>query len=243
MKKILLGFLFSLFIVMELLAQVRITGKVTTDEGDGIPGVNIQEKGTSNGTITDIEGNYSVEVGEDATLVFSYVGYLTEEVSVAGRSVIDISLAEDITQLMEIVVIGYGEVQKEDLTGSIATLNTREFNKGVITSPQDLLVGKIAGVSIVSDGGAPGSGTTIRIRGGSSLSANNDPLIIIDGFPVDNTGVTGISNPLSTINPNDIESFTVLKDASATAIYGYRASFFFKPTFFRWPARLNYIIK
>jgi iron complex outermembrane receptor protein len=125
---------------------------------------------------------------------------------------------------MEVVVIGYGEVKKEDLTGSIATLSTKDFNKGVTTSPQDLLVGRIAGVSVVSDGGAPGSGTTIRIRGGSSMSASNDPLIIIDGFPVDNTDISGVSNPLSTINPNDIESFTVLKDASATAIYGSRAS-------------------
>ena len=225
MKKILLSLIFLFLSSLSLLAQVEITGKVIDEEdGTGIPGVSIQEKGTSNGTITDADGNYSVAVGEEAMLVFSFVGFITEEVSVGGRSIINIRMIADITTLAEIVVVGYGEMQKEDLTGSIATLNTREFNKGITTSPQDLLVGRIAGVSVVNDGGAPGSGTTIRIRGGSSLSANNDPLIIIDGFPVDNSDISGVSNPLSTINPNDIESFTVLKDASATAIYGSRAS-------------------
>jgi iron complex outermembrane receptor protein len=126
--------------------------------------------------------------------------------------------------LTEVVVIGYGELQKKDVTGSIVAIDTKDFNRGVISSPQDLLVGKVAGMQITSNNGAPGSGSTIRIRGGSSLKASNDPLIVIDGFPVDNSVISGSPNALATINPNDIESFTVLKDASATAIYGSRAS-------------------
>jgi iron complex outermembrane receptor protein len=126
--------------------------------------------------------------------------------------------------LGEVVVIGYGEVKKEDLTGAVAALGTKDFNKSVVNSPQDLLVGRVAGVQIISNSGAPGSGSTIRIRGGGSVGASNDPLIVIDGFPVDNGEVKGMSNPLASIHPNDIESVSVLKDASATAIFGSRAS-------------------
>jgi TonB-linked SusC/RagA family outer membrane protein len=207
-------------------AQSRVvTGTVTSgDDGTGLPGVSILEKGTTNGTVTDGDGKYSISLGENATLVFSFVGYAAQEVAVAGRTTLDLVLQTDITALDEIVIVGYGEVQKKDATGAVMNMSTKDFNKGVMASPQDLIVGKFAGVSVTSGNGAPGAGSTIRIRGGSSLTATNDPLIVIDGFPVDGGTRDGLANPLSSINPNDIETFTVLKDASATAIYGSRAS-------------------
>ncbi len=205
--------------------SVRVTGKVTSgDEGTGLPGVSILEKGTSNGTVTDVDGNYSISVNDNATLVFSFVGYASQEVLVGGRTSIDIVLQQDVTALGEVVIIGYGQQERKDVTGSITAITAKDFNKGVMSSPQDLLVGKLAGVQVTPGSGAPGSSATIRIRGGSSMSATNDPLIVIDGFAVDNAGIAGLSNALSSINPNDIESVTVLKDASATAIYGSRAS-------------------
>lgn len=216
---------------VQALAQTRVTGRViAADDGTGLPGVSILEKGTSNGAVTDSEGNYSVSVSPNATLVFSFVGYATQEIALNGRTSVDVTLESDVTALSEVVVIGYGEIQKKDATGAVMNISAKDFNKGVLTSPQDLLVGKFAGVSITSSSGAPGASSTIRIRGGSSLSASNDPLIVIDGFPVDNvpsTGagsIAGVPNALASINPNDIETFTVLKDASATAIYGSRAS-------------------
>ncbi len=210
-------------------AQNRtIAGKVTSsDDGSALPGVNILEKGTTNGTVTDASGAYSISVKSDATLIFSFVGYVSQEVQAGSQSSLDIILQADVATLSEIVVIGYGEVQKKDVTGAVSAIGTKDFNKSVLTSPQDLITGRIAGVSVISDNGAPGANSVIRIRGGSSLNGNNDPLIVIDGVPVDATTSTspgGISNPLSTLNPNDIETFTVLKDASATAIYGSRAS-------------------
>ncbi|MFN3378153.1 MAG: SusC/RagA family TonB-linked outer membrane protein, partial [Runella zeae] len=159
-----------------------------------------------------------------ATLVFSFVGMLTQEVPVATRTTIDVVLENDNKQLAEVVVIGYGSQRKKDLTGSIAAINSADFNKGNIATPDQLVAGKVAGVQITPNGGAPGAGSTIRIRGGASLNASNDPLIVIDGVPLDNGEVRGAANPLSLINPNDIESFNILKDASATAIYGSRAS-------------------
>lgn len=206
-------------------AQQVVTGKVTSsDDGSPIPGVNILEKGTTNGSVTDGEGGFKINVGANATLVFSFVGYASQEIAVGNQTNIAVVLQTDVTALSEVVVIGYGEVQKKDATGAVLAISNKDFNKGVLTSPQDLLVGKFAGVSITSNSGAPGSGSTIRIRGGASLNASNDPLIVIDGFPVDNTSPGGVANPLASINPNDIETFTVLKDASATAIYGSRAS-------------------
>ncbi len=206
-------------------SQSRVTGKVTSaDDGTGLPGVSILEKGTANGTVTDGDGNFSIQVGQNATLVFSFVGYASQEIAVGTQSTINVNLEADVTALGEIVVVGYGEQKREDVTGSIVALNNKDFNRGVLTSPQDLMIGRVAGVSVVTNSGAPGAGSTIRIRGGSSLNASNDPLIVIDGFPVDNTGIGGTANPLASLNPNDIESFTVLKDASATAIYGLRAS-------------------
>jgi len=212
-------------------SQTRITGKVVSSEDDtALPGVSILEKGTTNGTVTDADGNYSISVASDAVLVFSFVGFSTQEVPVANQSAINVALQQDVTSLNEVIVVGYGEVQKKDATGAVLNISSKDFNKGVLASPQDLLIGKFAGVAITSQGGAPGAGSTIRIRGGSSLSASNDPLIVIDGFPVDNTpssgagSIAGVPNVLAALNPNDIETFTVLKDASATAIYGSRAS-------------------
>ncbi|MFN8342222.1 MAG: TonB-dependent receptor [Cyclobacteriaceae bacterium] len=209
-----------------VLAQERlISGKVTSgDDGSPLPGVNVVVKGTSNGTATDGDGKYSISVAEGTTLSFSYIGYSTQEIAVGSQTTIDVVLAVDAVSLQEVVVVGYGEVQKKDATGAVINMSTRDFNKGVLTSPQDLIVGKFAGVSVTTNSGAPGAGATIRVRGGASLNASNDPLIVIDGFPVDNTSPGGVANPLATINPNDIETFTVLKDASATAIYGSRAS-------------------
>lgn len=220
------SFLFVLLLCsLQGWAQTKVAGKVTSgDDGTGLPGVSILEKGTSNGTVSDAEGNYSISVNPNGTLVFSFVGYASQEVSVSNQSSLNITLQADVTSLDEIVVIGYGEVQKKDATGAVMAIGNKDFNKGVLTSPQDLVVGKFAGVSVTSASGAPGANSTIRIRGGSSLTANNDPLIVIDGFPIDNTTPAGISNPLASLNPNDIETFTVLKDASATAIYGSRAA-------------------
>lgn len=206
--------------------EYNITGKVTDKtNGESLPGVYVIVKGTKAGAVTDANGTYTVKVPDaNATLVFSYLGFLTQEMPVGSSKVIDVALELDVKMLGEIVVIGYGTVKKSDATGSVSVVSSEDFNKGAIVSPQQLLVGKSAGVVITNGNGAPGSGSTIRIRGGSSLSASNDPLIVVDGVPLENGGPSGMGNSLSMINPNDIESMTVLKDASATAIYGSRAS-------------------
>ncbi|HTJ47896.1 MAG TPA: TonB-dependent receptor [Cyclobacteriaceae bacterium] len=214
------------FLAGQAWAQSRtVTGKVTgADDGTVLPGVNVLEKGTVNGTATDAEGNFSIQVKENAVLVISFVGYAPQEITVGNQSSIAVALLPDIATLNEVVVIGYGSVKKTDATGALAVIDSKVFNKGVVGSPQELLMGKAAGVNITTNGGAPGNASTIRIRGGSSLSASNDPLIVIDGVPISNNNLGGSPNILATINPNDIETFTVLKDASATAIYGLRAS-------------------
>lgn len=227
MKRQLLVFFWMCLLSIPVSAQVEITGQVTSsDESGALPGVSILEKGTTNGTVTGIDGYYSIMVtDEDVVLVISFVGYESQEIPVKGKRTVDVVLDPDIQTLSQVVVIGYGEVERNDVTGAVATLGERDFNQGVTTSPQDLLTGKMAGVTVSSNNGAPGAGSQIRIRGGSSLGgAINDPLIVIDGFPIDDGDVSGLSNPLNTLNPNDIESFTVLKDASAAAIYGSRAS-------------------
>jgi len=207
-------------------AQSRtVSGTVTGgDDGSTLVGVNILEKGTTNGTVTDASGNYVMKVKDNATLVFSFIGYAPQEIAVDNRTAISVVLQPDVATLNEVVVVGYGTVKKSDATGALAVVDSRTFNKGVVNSPQELLAGKAAGVSVTTNSGAPGNTSTIRIRGGSSLSASNDPLIVIDGVPISNTNLGGSPNILSTINPNDIENFTVLKDASATAIYGLRAA-------------------
>ncbi|GHN01264.1 SusC/RagA family TonB-linked outer membrane protein [Cytophagales bacterium WSM2-2] len=205
--------------------QVTVSGKVTSaDDGSPIPGVNVLEKGTSNGSVTDANGEFKIGVTSNATLAFSFVGYKTQEVSVGSQSLINVALEVDVTSLNEVVVVGYGTQEKKDVTGVVAAVGTKDFNRAVIASPQDMLIGKVAGVQITTNNGAPGSGATIRIRGDGSATGSRDPLIVIDGYPVDNNGTTGVANAMATINPNDIETFTVLKDASATAIYGLRAA-------------------
>jgi len=197
---------------------------VDASDGSPLPGATVQVKGTSSGTVTDINGKYSIQVNGTAILIFSYVGYQTQEISVKPNTTVNIKLKPSAANLNELVVIGYGTVKKKDATGSVTAISSKSFNKGAITTPTDLLSGKVAGVQITTNGGAPGSGATIRIRGGSSLSASNDPLIVVDGVPLSNSGIAGMRNPLNSINPADIATFTVLKDASATAIYGSRAS-------------------
>ena len=218
----------SLFLILGSVAfaQKTITGKVTdaADKSEMI-GVTVSVKGTTKGTQTDLSGNYSIEVpNNQAILVFTFVGKVPKEVAVGSQTVINLSMADDAAILGEVVVIGYGSQKKKDLTGSIVSVTSTDFVKGQITTPEQLVSGKLAGVQITSNSGAPGAGSTIRIRGGSSLNANNDPLIVLDGMPLDNSGISGAANPLNMINPADIETFTVLKDASATAIYGSRAS-------------------
>ena len=202
--------------------NVTVTGTVLDSTGEPVIGANVLVKGTTNGTITDFDGNFMLNVPKDAILSVSFVGYKSAEVKAA--STVMVTLEDDSQVLDAVVVIGYGSVKKNDMTGSVTAIKPDKLNKGLITNAQDMMTGKIAGVSVISKGGAPGEGATIRIRGGSSLTAENDPLIVIDGLAMDNKGVKGLANPLSMVNPNDIESFTVLKDASATAIYGSRAS-------------------
>lgn len=217
--------LLALLLPASLVAQTIVTGTVT-DQADAspLPGVNILVKGTTTGASTDFDGIYSIKVSQGDILVFSYLGYVTQEITYAGQATLDVSLVEDTAQLDEIVIIGYGSVKKEDLTGSVDVISSDDFNKGPIVSTDQLLTGKAAGVRITNSGGSPDSSPNIRIRGGASLSANSSPLIVIDGVPIGNDNPAGVSNPLSLVNPNDVESFSILKDASATAIYGSRAS-------------------
>ncbi|MBS7290517.1 MAG: TonB-dependent receptor [Bacteroidales bacterium] len=197
---------------------------VVNDAMGPVIGATVMEKGTTNGTSTGLDGDYVLNVSSaDALIEISCIGY-TSVTYKASQVPPTVLLEEDALFLDDVVVIGYGTVKKSDMTGSVATVKADQINKGVVASPTDLLKGKSAGVVVTSGDGAPGSASTIRIRGGSSLQASNDPLIIIDGLPVSNTGISGTASALSSINPNDIESFTVLKDASATAIYGSRAS-------------------
>lgn len=227
LKKFALFLSLFMFTTMQLAGQeIQIKGKIT-DAGtnETLPGVNIIIKGTTTGSVSNLDGEYTISASAGQVLVFSFLGYASKEIIVtSSASIINVAMEASVTGLDEVVVIGYGTVKKADATGSVSVVSSKDFNKGAMTSPQDLVVGKTAGVVITSNSGAPGSGSTIRIRGGSSLRASNDPLVVIDGVPLDNTGINGLSNPLATINPNDIETFTVLKDASATAIYGSRAS-------------------
>ncbi len=218
--------MFALFVGLILsvgaFAQSALQGHVKDASGEPIIGATVRIVGADGGTITDFDGNFKIAANPGATLSVTYVGYKPAEVTAANGMVV--VLQEDAQTLSDVVVIGYGTVKKDDLTGSVTAIKPDEMNRGVVTNPQDLMVGKIAGVQVGSNDGTPGGGSTIRIRGGSSLNASNDPLIVIDGLPMDNKGVQGLANPLSMVNPADIETFTVLKDASATAIYGSRAS-------------------
>lgn len=209
------------------IAQTTVSGTVTDVEtGEPLPGVNISlAEDPSQGTSTNADGEYSLQIpSSDAVLVFSYVGYERQEINVNDRSTINVEMNRDVTTLEDVVVIGYGVQETDDNTGSIQSVNSSDFNQGAVSSAGELFQGKAAGVNVTSADGAPGSGPTIRIRGGSSLSASNEPLYVVDGFPLEEGGISGMRNPLNTINPNDIESINILKDASATAIYGSRAS-------------------
>jgi TonB-dependent starch-binding outer membrane protein SusC len=217
-------------------AQQSVSGKVTSsDDGSGIPGVNVLEKGTTNGTVSDADGNYTISVGANATLSFSFVGYATQDVSVGSQTNLNVSLKPDVTALSEVVVIGYGTAKVKDATGSVVAIGTENFNKGVITTPDQLFNGRTAGLVITPSSGEPGAASTINIRGTASIRGNQEPLYVIDGVPVDNgtgtsatqSGVEGTStpkNPLLFLNPNDIESVNILKDASSAAIYGSRGA-------------------
>ena len=230
-----------LFVVLALgtvsaFAQRSVSGRVTASEdGSGIPGVNILEKGTTNGTASDFDGNFSLSVGDNAVLVFSFIGYSTQEITVGAQSTINVSMELDVTALSEVVVIGYGEVNKRDITGSVASVQSEDFVKGIISSPEQLIQGKAAGVQVTGASGEPGAGVTIRIRGTSSVRGGNNPLFVVDGIPLSGAdisaggadlgrGTSSAKNPLNFLNPSDIESIDVLKDASATAIYGSRGA-------------------
>jgi TonB-dependent starch-binding outer membrane protein SusC len=219
-----------LFVIMGfsnlVLAQITVRGKVSDNiDKQALPGVTVVVKGSNIATQTNASGQFTLNVpNTQAILVFSFVGKIAKEVTIGNQTEINIVLLDDASLLGEVVVIGYGSQKKKDLTGSVVSISSADFVKGQITTPEQLVSGKLAGVQITSNSGAPGAGSTIRIRGGSSLNASNDPLIVLDGVPLDNSGISGAANPLGMINPNDIETFTVLKDASATAIYGSRAS-------------------
>ena len=221
--KVFLTLLAIMFVSVKAIAQqITVNGVVQDTQGEPIIGANILIKGTATGTITDLDGNFQLTTDADALLVISFIGYQTQELP--AQPVMNITLRDDSKQLEEVVVIGYGSVKKNDLSGSVVAIKAEDMNKGAVTSPQELIQGKVPGLYVSAGDGQPGAGSSIRIRGGASLNASNDPLIVIDGIPVANDAAPGTPNALATINPNDIETFTVLKDASATAIYGSRAS-------------------
>lgn len=212
-----------IFFATSLVAQQNIVGTVTDTNGNPLPAVSVVVQGTADGVSTDFDGNYSISATNGQVLVFSSLGFETQEATVNGTT-LDITLLESTSKLDEVVVIGYGSVTKKEATGSVAVLSDSDFNSGKIVSSDELLTGKVAGLVITNNGGNPDSAPNIRIRGGASLNANNNPLIVIDGIPLDIVSPAGVSNPFTLINPNDIASFSVLKDASATSIYGSRAS-------------------
>jgi len=228
---------YFLFFTSAVAQQLTIEGTVTDSEsGEALPGVNIVLQGTTTGTSTDLEGEYSLQVPDlEGTLVFSFIGYQTQEIPIQGREVIDVALESAALVGEELVVVGYGSVRKRDLTGSVSGLRERDFSQGVVTSLDQLIGSKVAGVRFIQGTNLPGSGVDINIRGASSINAGNGPLYVVDGVPIDNSNATEGSgefftntrsprNPLNNINPSDIESIDVLKDASATAIYGSRGA-------------------
>ena len=220
--------LVALFLMgcLQLLAQSRMIQGEVTDAQNGEPliGATVMVEGEKSGTVTDFDGNFKLQVTSSAKKVkISYIGYVDKIVEISDR--MNVKLESDSQILTDVVVIGYGTARKSDLTGSVATVSSKDFNKGLVSSPEQLINGKVSGVQIMSNSGSASAGSTIRVRGGASLNASNDPLIVLDGVPLEQGGISGnSSNFLSMINPADIESMTVLKDASSTAIYGSRAS-------------------
>ena len=209
-------------------SQKIVSGNVTDESNQPLIGVTVALQGTTVGTITDIDGNYSLSIpsgNDDKPIIFSFIGYESVTTNIPSAGKLNIQMRPAVTELEEIVAIGYGTKRKGDMTGSIASVSEKDFNGGVVSSPEQLINGKVAGVQITNGGGSPSGGSTIKIRGGASLNASNNPLIVLDGVPLENGGISGNDNNfLSLINPNDIESMTILKDASSTAIYGSRAS-------------------
>ena len=217
-----LGLILGLFLSVSAFAQIDVKGHVKDATGEPIIGATVRVDGTQTATITDFDGNFALKAKQGANITVTYVGYQDATVKAAPNVVV--TLQDDAQVLENVVVIGYGRAKKNDLTGSVTAIKPDELSKGITNNATDMLVGKVAGVDVITSGGTPGAGAQIRIRGGSSLNASNDPLYVIDGLTIDGNTATGMSNILAMINPNDIETFTVLKDASATAIYGSRAS-------------------
>ena len=215
--------LFLLFLSIGAFAQQSVSGLITDSSGTALPGVNVIIQGTNVGVSSDFDGNYQINVDNGQILVFSYIGYDSVELTVNGTNQ-DIKMIESNSELDEVVVIGYGTVRKKDLTGAVDLVTEKNFAKGSVVSPQQLIRGKVAGVSIVSNSGAPGDDSNVLIRGIGSLNLNSNPLYVVDGIPLDAGGVGGSRSPLNAINPADIEAISILKDASATAIYGSRAA-------------------
>ena len=214
-----------LLIAVAGFAQTAVTGKVTdSKEGSPVLSATVTVKGTKTAVTTAADGTFKINAPANAVLVITSVGYSITEVAVAGKTSIDVSIVQTDQRLNEVVVVAYGTKRRGDLTGSVTSISAKDFQKGNIASSEQLLVGKVAGLEVTTGGGSAGGGSKIRIRSGSSLNASNDPLIVIDGVPVESNGIAGSANYLNTINPNDIESISVLKDASATALYGSRAS-------------------
>ena len=211
---------------MSQTGSLKVTGKVIDETDEPVIGVSVVVKGTSIGTTTDLNGNFSLSVPKNTKeLLFSYIGYKSLQITIPANRIINYQMKSEYQLLNDVVVIGYGTQRKSDLTGSVSNINSKEFNQGLISSPEQLINGKVSGVQIMRNSGSPTAGSTIRIRGGASLNASNDPLIVLDGVPLEIGGISGnSSNFLSLINPNDIKSMTILKDASSTAIYGSRAS-------------------
>ena len=212
----------GLFLSVGAFAQINVKGHVKDAQGESVIGATVRVANTQTATITDFDGNFTLKANSGDDIVISYIGYQDAKVKAAPQ--VEVTLQDDAALLNEVVVIGYGVARKNDLTGSVTAMKPDEKNHGLQVTAQDMIQGKIAGVNVNSSSGEPGGGAQIRIRGGASLNASNDPLIVIDGMPMDNNSTKGMNNPLSLVNPNDIESFTVLKDASATAIYGSRGS-------------------
>lgn len=223
----------------EIPVQITVRGQVTDENGEPLPGVTVRVKDANQGTITDMEGNYSLEVPDgNASLIFSFVGFISQTIAINNQSRIDVSLEPDVETLEEVVVVGYGTEKRKDLTGAVSSVSSEDFNPGVVIAPEQLMQGKVAGVNITQNSGQPGAASTVRIRGENSISAGNDPLYVIDGVPLQfgsgNMFVSGMqgsspfssqaTNPLNALNPADIESIDILKDASATAIYGSRGA-------------------
>ena len=215
--------LFLLFLSLGIFAQQSVSGLITDSSGTPLPGVNVIIQGTNVGVSSDFDGNYQINVDNGQILVFSYIGYDSVELTVNGTNQ-DVKMTESDSELDEVVVIGYGTVRKKDLTGAVDLITEKNFAKGSVVSPQQLIRGKVAGVSIVSNSGAPGDDSNVLIRGIGSLNLNSNPLYVVDGIPLDAGGVGGSRSPLNAINPYDIEAISILKDASATAIYGSRAA-------------------